>query len=92
MSEYIEIDTELGDDGVILIHTNLRLTPEDVEEHYLSTAELEEGSPVAQTLAAIEGIESLIMYDGEMTIRTQPGADWHAVIAEVTTALKDFFL
>lgn len=92
MSEYIEIDADLGDDGIILVQTNLRLTPDGVEETYHSTTAIEEGSPIAQALSSIMGIESLTMRNGEMTITTHPGADWHAVIAEVTAALKDFFL
>lgn len=92
MSEYIEIEADLGDNRIILVQTNLQLTPEGAEEIYHSTAEIEEGSPVAQALSAIVGIESLTMRNGEMLIATHPEADWHAVIAEVTAALKDFFL
>lgn len=92
MSEYIDIDAELGDDGIIVIRTNLRLTPDNIEECYNSTTELEEGSPVAQALANIEGIDTLAMRDGEITITKLPEADWHSVIADVTAALKDFFL
>lgn len=92
MSEYIDIDAELGDDGIIIFHTNLRLTAEKFEEFYNSTTELEEGSPVAQALADIEGIDTLAMRDGEITITMRPEADWHGVVADVTAALKDFFL
>lgn len=92
MSEYIEIEGELGDGGLILFHTNLMLTAEPGEEYYTTPAELEEGSPVAQALAAIEGIETMTICGGEIMISTHPDADWHAVIADVTAALKDFFL
>lgn len=92
MSEYIEIDAELVDGGVILIHTNLKLTAEGVEEFYASAAELEEGSPVAQALATIEGIETLEMSDGEIVLTGMAGADWHTIIADISAALKDFFL
>lgn len=92
MSEYIDIETELGDDGVILFHTNLKLTTYGAEEFYDSAEGLEEGSPVAQALVVVEGIDSVWMSGGEMSITTQPDADWHALIADVTAALKDFFL
>lgn len=92
MSEYIDIETELGDDRVVLFHTNLKLTAAGGEEFYASADELEEGSPVAQALIVVAGIDTLAMSEGEMTITTRPDADWHAVIADVTAALKDFFL
>ncbi len=92
MSEYIDIETELGDDGVVLFHTNLKLTAAGGEEFYASADELEEGSPVAQALAVVAGIESVLMSESKMTLTTLPSADWHAVIADVTAALKDFFL
>ena len=92
MSEYIDIETELGDEGVVLFHTNLKLTAEGVEEFYGTEAELEEGSPVAQALAIVPGIKTVSIGEGEMVITTLPDADWHAVIADVTAALKDFFL
>lgn len=92
MSEYMDIETELGDGGVILFHTNLKLTTDGVEEFYDSAAELDEGSPVAQAMVVVEGIGTVWMSGGEMAITTQPDADWHALIADVTAALKDFFL
>ena len=92
MSEYIEIDAELGDDGAIRFYTNLRLTAEGDEERYTSIAEMEVGSPVAQALAVIEGIETLTMSNGEIVLTVPPATDWHAVIADVTAALKEFFL
>ena len=92
MSEYIEIDAELADGGVILIHTNLRLTAEGAHEQYASAADMEEGSPVANALAPIDGIATLEMSGGEIAITGTPDADWHAIIADVSAALKDFFL
>ena len=44
MSEYIDIETELGDDGVVLFHTNLKLTAAGRREFYASADELAEGS------------------------------------------------
>lgn len=92
MSEYIEIDAELVDGGIILIHTNLKLTAEGASEQYASAADLEEGSPVANALSSIEGIDTLAMNDGEIIITAAPDADWHTIIADVSAALKDFFL
>ncbi len=92
MSEYIEIEAELGDAGIILFHTNLRLTTEGRAEVYGSANELDEGSPVAQALAAVGGIETVEMEGGELAITGRDDADWHSLIADVTAALKDFFL
>jgi hypothetical protein len=92
MSEYIEIETELSDDGSqIYFYTNLRLTDQAVEEYY-DTAEMEVGSPVAQALAVIEGIAHLRLEGDEITITPHPDAAWHAIVADVSAALKDFFL
>ncbi len=92
MSEYIEIDAELSDDGPIWLHTNLKLTAAGDEEAYDSRAEMETGSPVAQALAVVEGIAGLTMRDGEIALTVEDDADWHAVIADATAALKEFFL
>ncbi len=92
MSEYMDIEAEWGDDGELLFHTNLRLTTDGREERYASVAEMEVGSPVAQALSAVEGLATLWMRGGEIAATTQPDADWHVVIADVTAALKEFFL
>lgn len=92
MSEYIEIDAELDEDGTIRFHTNLSLTADASKEQYNSVAEMEVGSPVAQALAVVDGIETLEMSDGEIALTIRPDADWHAIIADVTAALKEFFL
>lgn len=92
MSEYIEIEAEIGDDGDhIYLYTNLPLAQHGVEE-YASAAEMEEGSPVAQTLAVIAGIDHLRIEEDEMVIRRAPNADWHVIVEDVSAALKDFFL
>ena len=92
MSEYIEIETELSDDGSqIYLYTNLRLTDQAVEE-YQDTAAMEVGSPVAQALAVIDGIAHLRLEGDEMVITPEPNAAWHAIVADVSAALKDFFL
>jgi len=92
MSEYIEIETETGDDGMILFHTNLPLTTEGREEIYESPEALDEGSPVAQALSVVSGIEALTMSGGELAVAAAANADWHTIVADVTAALKDFFL
>jgi hypothetical protein len=92
MSEYIEIETELSDDGSqIYFYTNLRLTDQEVEEYH-DTVEMEVGSPVAQALAVIDGIAHLRLEADEMVITPQPDAPWHAIVADVSAALKDFFI
>ena len=92
MSEYIEIETELSDDGEeMYISTNLTLA-EDEAEVYESAAAMEEGSPVAQALAMIEGIVQLRLEGGDMVITRDPDAPWHAMVADISAALKDFFL
>jgi hypothetical protein len=92
MSEYIEIETETSDDRMeIHFLTNLPLTEGD-KEFYDSAAALEEGTPVAQALAPVPGIARLRISGNELFITPQPDADWHAIVADVTAALKDFFL
>ena len=91
MSEYIEIEAEL-DDGVLVFTTNLPLTADGREETYDSTAALEEGSPVAQALSLVPGIATLTMRGGQLLLTPAPDADDHGLIADVTAALKEFFL
>ena len=92
MSEYIEIETELSDDNKTLnVYTNLRLNEGEIEQ-YQSAEEMEEGSPVAQACAIIEGISSLQIQGGEMIICREADAAWHIIISDISAALKDFFL
>lgn len=92
MSEYIEIETELSDDGEeMFFYTNLTLA-EGAAEQYDSPAAMEEGSPVAQALAVIEGIARLEIEGSEMAVIREPNAPWHVIVADVSAALKDFFL
>ncbi len=92
MSEYIEIEAELDDEGEIRFVTNLKLTAEGRPEMYRSVAEMEEGSPVAQALAVVAGIETLSLDGGRLTLTSWPDADWHAIITDVKAALTEFFL
>lgn len=92
MSEYIEIETELSDDGNTMhFYTNLPLA-DDGPEYYETVAAMEEGSPVVQMLALITGIATLSINESEMTIRRESDSDWHIIVADVSAALKDFFL
>ncbi len=92
MSEYIEIETELSDDGKeMYIYTNLTLGEGEAEQ-YTSPAAMEEGSPVAQALALLEGIVELQIDGSDMTIIRDSDFPWHVIVADVSAALKDFFL
>jgi len=92
MSEYIEIETELSEEPTVIhFRTNLALAEEGVEE-YDSVVAMEEGSPVAQALAYVEGIRRLRLEGREMTITRDLDAPRHIIVAEVSAALKDFFL
>jgi len=92
MSEYFEFETETSeDDTQISVYTNLTLA-EQVAEEYDSLAAMEEGSPVAQALSVIEGIQALRIEDQDLHITREPDAEWHSIVADVTAVLKDFFL
>jgi hypothetical protein len=92
MSEYIEIETELSDDGSTLtVYTNLHLNDGEAEQYH-SPEELEEGTPVAQALAVIEGICFLQIEGSDLTVRRDPDIPWHLIISDISAALKDFFL
>ena len=92
MSEYIEIETEESDDGQrIRFYTNLCLA-EGESEDYDSPESMEEGSPVAQALAIIDGIAHLRIDGSDLIITRQPEVEWYVIVEEVSAALKDFFL
>lgn len=92
MSEYIEIDTESTDDpDEMRFYTNVMLADAG-EEVYDSVEEMEEGSPVAQTLSFVEGIRRLRMDGGEMLVTRDPDTPWHIIVADVSAAIRDFFL
>lgn len=94
MSEYIEIETEATEDPrCMYLVTNVKLVDARQHiEHYRSTVEMEEGSPLAQTLAYIEGIDELTIDERTMTIVRHPDTPWHVIIADVSAAVKEFFL
>ncbi len=79
------------DDSTLAVYTNLRLN-EGEPEVYHSSEELEEGSPVAQAMAVIEGIRFLQIKGSDMLVRRDPDTPWHFIISDISAALKDFFL
>jgi hypothetical protein len=92
MSEYIEIEAEATDDpDRLLLITNLSLSG-DEDEIYDSVAAMEEGTPLAQTLAYIAGIRSVRITGGEMVVTRDPDMPWHVIVADISAAVKDFFL
>jgi hypothetical protein len=92
MSEYIQIETHISEDGSrMFISTNLTLSEEGIET-YATQEAMEEGSPIAQALSMVEGIAWLWIEANELTIARNPAASWHTIEADVAAVLKDFFL
>ncbi len=92
MSEYMEIETELSDDGTVMnFYTNLKLA-EGEPEFYDSVAAMEVGSPVAQALAVVAGILTMHIDDTDLAITKEDDTDWHIIVADISAALKDFFI
>jgi hypothetical protein len=92
MSEYIDIDVEYGDDPYSArLITNLDLAP-DGPEHYPDRESGEGGSPLAQFLFSIDGLAGLDITGDEIHVRRMPDVEWHALIDEIRSALKEFFL
>lgn len=92
MSEYIEIETEPSDDDSLMyFYTNLTLTDQS-EEFYDSTEAMEEGSPLANALAVVEGIETMHIEATDLTLKKHPDAEWHMIVNDITAVIKDFFL
>ncbi|HSH03883.1 MAG TPA: NifU N-terminal domain-containing protein [Anaerolineae bacterium] len=93
MSEYMEIEPEISDEDPLIAHiyTNLPLT-NDGPEQYASPDEMAEGSPVAQALSVVDGLQALHIDGEDMTLTRDPDLEWHIILAEVTAVLKDFFL
>jgi hypothetical protein len=53
---------------------------------------MEEGSPLAQTLAMIPGLTRLRIAGQELVVWREPDVPWYALIEDITAVLKDFFL
>jgi hypothetical protein len=93
MTEYVDLHPEPTDDpDVMVLLTNLDLTPGGEAEVYHSPDEGEEGSPLAQALFAVPGLAALTLDGGELTITREPDVEWHDLIEDVSDALRDFFL
>jgi hypothetical protein len=92
MSEYVEIETETGDEpGSIIVTTNVRLSEGQVER-YDSVAALEVGSPLAQALAYVPGIRRLHLGEYEIVVWHDPAMPTHVIVADISAAIRDFFL
>jgi hypothetical protein len=92
MSEYIEIETETTEDpDRLLLVTNLSLSGEE-DEVYSSVAAMEEGTPLAQALAYIAGIRHVQISGSELVVTRDPDMPWHVLVADLSAAIKDFFL
>ncbi|MDJ0753840.1 MAG: hypothetical protein QNJ45_10005 [Ardenticatenaceae bacterium] len=95
MSEYMEIETEIDDEfpDHIYFYTNMPLTrPDAPAERYESAEEMAEGSALAQALTAVEGVLTLELEGTEMTVIRDLEAPEHAIVADISAVLKDFFL
>ena len=93
MSEYIEVEYEPTDDpDVMLITTNLNLTPDGGPEIYESPTEGDEGSPLAQAIFVVPGVAGLTLEGDEILLRREPDTPWFDLIEDVRDALRDFFL
>lgn len=93
MTEYIDIKAEPTDDPeVVLIVTNLDLTAGGPPETYATPEEGDAGSPVAQAIFTIPGVDWLRLEGRQATIRRTPDVEWHDLIEDVSDVLKDFFL
>lgn len=93
MGEYIEIRAEpTANADTMRLITNLSLSIADEPEVYLSPAEGEEGSPLAQALFSLPGLAALTVNGSELLITREAGVEWHTLIEDVSDVLRDFFL
>ncbi|MDA0243239.1 MAG: hypothetical protein OT477_07470 [Chloroflexi bacterium] len=95
MSEYMEFEVELDEDDptVVYMTTNLRLTVDGITETYGSPEEMMVGSAVAQALgAAVIGLRQLTITPHALTLGRDLETAEHALVADVSAVLKDFFL
>lgn len=77
---------------MIRFTTNLDLTPDGGPEDYASTAEGDEGSPLAQALFAVPGLAALRLDGPDLIARRDPGVPWSVLVEDLSYALRDFFL
>ena len=92
MSEYFEIESEATNTpNVYIVHTNLALAAGEAED-YGTVEAMEEGSAVAQALAAVNALVTLKIVADELVVECDEETPWYMVEAEITAVLKDFFL
>jgi len=92
MSEYITIEIETtSNPRCVKLVTNLDLAAGN-PEHYASRDQAELGSPLAQLLFEIGGLEELSIEGKTLTITAYAGLELTTLIDDLTAALKDFFL
>ena len=92
MSEYIEFETEETDNpNILIVETNIPLATEGVEEYDSAEAMLE-GSPVAQAIGIIPGIEHILIDEHTLTITRDPFFEWYTITEDIRASLVDFFL
>lgn len=94
MPEYIRITPKYDsdDENVVQLVTNLALNASDEDEFYATAAEGEEGSPLAQLLFMIEGVRALRITENAFIVTRDPDVEWHLLIDDISTAVKDFYL
>jgi hypothetical protein len=93
VSEYIDIQPEPTDDPeVMCLITNLSLTPEDRWEEYFTPQDGQEGSPLAQALFSVPGLDALTLEGSNIFISRASDIEWHDLIEDISDVLRDFFL
>lgn len=92
MSEYIDIQTDSGDEPHTLIFMTNVLLAEGEPERYDSVTALEEGSPLAQALAVVPGLHQVRLDSREMVVTYHPDVPQHIIVADVSAVIRDFFL
>ena len=95
MSEYMEFEVALDEDdpATIYLTTNLQLTAEGQTEEYDTPEAMLIGTAVAQALgAAVPGLRQLTITPHTLTLVRDWDTAEHALVADVSAVLKDFFL
>ncbi len=92
MSEYFAFEVEPTEHpNCLFLGSNLSLASNGREE-YSSRDEGGLGSPLAQTLFSIPGLVALSIEDRRLILWREPDVEWYALVNDVTSAIKDFFL
>ena len=92
MSEYIEIETEEGDEpNVLMLEVNILLAVDGIES-YDSAESMAEGSALANALSVIPGIVNMTIDEYTIRIERDPFTEWYSITEDVRAVLVDFFL